>query len=240
MELNNKQLGALTSYGVSMAKSLLAIESKANQSKKAMLIELAGRNYDKARYTIVLDSYQANLVQMGMSEATAKVRKSEALQVIKAVELTQVTGDNLNVLASFEGEYNLFIAKARELQKVNAPAKEAKEAKAKPLSEKGAIAVSEGLEKATTPQLHSFISEAVGKIQQSQAPTMAGLSALKLINNIAVTALKNNDIEAYIIEQLKALETISNEAISKVENAQKMALETSKAISEKLQVAESL
>lgn len=236
MELNNKQLGTLTALGEKLAHSLMAIDAKADSSKRDMLLNLASKNLDKARYTIVLDSYQKTLIGLGMSENTAKVRKSEALQVIKAVALTEVSGDNLGKLNAFEGNYNAFIDYARKLQvKEVAIAKSASEKTVKPLSDKGAKIVSDNMAKANNAQLHSFISEAVATINQKQAPTMAGLNVLKLVNNIVNTALKNGDIEPYIIEQLKALEAISNNAIVKVEKAQNDALASQKAVAGKYQ-----
>lgn len=242
-DLNKAQLGALTKVGVSLADSFIGADVKASTTKKELLLGLASKYYDKPKYEIVLDSYKAELVRMGMSENSANVRKSEALQVIKSANHTEVSGDNLSLLKAFKGEYNAFIGYARELNdKANA-----KEGKVKPsptrtkpseLTETQAKHTSENLQKSNVIQLQSFVSEAISQVNnKAENPTIAGKAQFSVISNIANNILSNDKIDEALKADAKAILAISEAVILRIETAEKATKEAMNQATEQQAVA---
>lgn len=213
-DINKKTLGTLTAMGKALAETFNKAETHASDTKKQALLKIASNHFEKSKYEIVLTSYADTLKTFGMSEASVRTRKSEALQVIKAVDKSEISEANYQKLVAFKGDYNAFIAYAREM--VNAdktkPAVK-REVKKVELTEKQAEHASELIHNANSSQLEGLISEAVSQVNAKNSPQMAGLKQLTLISNIANNGMNNEAIEQPIKDALQAILAISEAQI---------------------------
>jgi uncharacterized protein (DUF1778 family) len=219
MTTPNKQQGALTKVGITLAEVML----KADNSKRTILIELASKYSEKSQYDIILDSYAKSLTKAGMNENSVKVRKSEALAVFKAVSLTDITGNNAKTLNNVTGGYHVFIDTARTLAKDKTKAKPAPR-EVKELTENQAKVTSENLEKANISQLTALISEASNNVIK-KAPQLAGKNQLGLILAIANNMLSNKTIEKPI---LLVAQSIADQCMAMLDNIAKTQAELAK------------
>lgn len=217
-KMNTQQnKGKLTLAGVKLASAML----KAESTKRDLLIKLASDYSEEAEYSIILDAYQNELIHNGVSENSAKVRKSEALQVIKAVNLSDNKEATIDALQNVRGEYHAVIEKAREIMQA-IKGKTVRTPKVKTeLSNHQAESVSNNLQVASANQLQAIVSEATSVINTKVAPAMAGLQQLILISNIANNIMSNDDIEAPIKESAQKILAISEAQILEIQNVMK-------------------
>lgn len=224
--LNKTQLGTLTKLGVALADSFVQADNKASETKKELFVSLASKYYDKAKYSIVLDSYKAELIKLGMSTNSANVRASEALQVIKAANITEVSNDNLNSLREFKGGYNAFIAYARELvSKASAKAGEVKTTKDTKapvkLTDTQVEKTSDNVEKANVIQLQDFINKAVKQVSvKAESAIIAGKAQYSVISNICNNMLDSDKIDEALKEGAKSILAIAESMILRIEQAE--------------------
>lgn len=218
--VNQKTIGTLTAMGKALAETFVKADNQASDTKKAALLKIASNHFEKAKYEIVLTSYATTLTASGMSEATVKTRKSEALQVIKAVDKSEVSEANYNKLVEFKGHYNDFINLAREMVNADKTKPTTKrEVKIVKLTDKQATTASELIHNANTSQLEGLISEAVSQVNAKNSPQMAGLKQLTLISNIANNGMNNDAIEQPIKDALQAILAISEAQILAIQTA---------------------
>lgn len=212
-------LGILTAKGKSLALAMVEAENQ----KRTILLDIASLYLTKEKYDIVLDSYESTLIERGVSANSAKVRKSEALQVIKAVSLTQVSNANLSALKTFVGGYNDMIAQARQviLLASNKPVKTP--TISDNLTDKQADNVSYLFERANANQLRSFAEEATITMVNKTSPKLAGLQQLMLMASIANNMLSNANTEPFILEIATSIYSQLDDAITRIEQANKQA-----------------
>jgi hypothetical protein len=194
----NKQvltLEVLTALGVTMANAFFDADKVATQSKRKVLLASAKAHaHDDTHVKAILDGYKQGFINHGMSDSSATVRRSEAKAVFEAVAKTIPSGANLKSLEKFEGEYNAFIEKARELRGVKERTS-TERARSPKLTTKQYDTIEEGMEKATPKQLEEIATQAVINIHKTANASLAGFQSLLLIQATAAQMIKNEQVE---------------------------------------------
>jgi len=227
----NAQKGVLTEKGRVLAKNMFTADSLASASKRTYLLDLASEYLIKERFDIVLTSYNEALIEFGCNPNTAKVRKSEALTVLKACNLTEATNDNWVTLNEFSGEYNDWVALARSMvQSASGKVTSTVTRHSEQLTDKQEEQVHNAIEKSNVVQLREIVESASNTLNAKVSPTMAGLQQLILISVLATNLSNNEQIEQVIRDTANKVWTLVDAQIKAIETAQKATEESIEAV----------
>jgi hypothetical protein len=220
----NKTPEQLSAIGVALALAFVTSETQASVTKREALIECAVEATDKETTKLILTSYAEELTKKGFKDSIIRVRKAEANAVFRAVN---ASAGNMKKLAKFEGNYNDFVAYARNLTPAVTNAKPRKtdvveaekaikERRAPSLSEAAVLSVDKAIVKANPSQLSDIVDTASIQMHKVAPPKLASHQSLILINSIAHTIVDNTYAEDYEKEVAQNIITISQEAIDKL------------------------
>jgi hypothetical protein len=214
----------LNAIGVALALAFVTSETQASVTKREALIECAVEATDKETTKLILTSYAEELTKKGFKDSIIRVRKAEANAVFRAVN---ASAGNMKKLAKFEGNYNDFVAYARNLTPAVTNAKPRKtdvveaekvikERRAPSLSEAAILSVDKAIVRANPSQLSDIVDTASIQLQKVAPPKLASQQSLILINSIAHKILDNTYAEEEEKEVAQKIVDISQEAIDRL------------------------
>jgi hypothetical protein len=219
----NKTPEQLSAIGVALALAFVTSETQASVTKREALIECAVEATDKETTKLILSSYAEELTKKGFKDSIIRVRKAEANAVFRAVN---ASAGNMKKLEKFDGNYNDFVAYARNLTPAVTNAKPRKtdtettkvikERRAVSLSEAAVLSVDKAIVKANPSQLSDIVDTASIQLQKVAPPKLASHQSLILINSIAHNILDNTYAEDYEKEVAQKIIDISQEAVDKL------------------------
>lgn len=216
----------LQSVGYNLAAQMYNAEVVMNQTKRERIMSVVKQYHDADAITAILEGYTKFYIDKGAKQRSADNRKTELKAVFEAVAKTEVTGDNLKKLEAFEGEYNAFIAFARELKgKVTRAGGGAGRVK-KELTKVQQGKIHEQLSDANENQLIAIAKDAVTNIwakvprNKEQAPekaTLAGKQTLLVIQANALALQKNDKADEFFHDIAGKILDIVVPAIEQIE-----------------------
>ena len=217
--------------GAVMATEFMKADSVADSVKQGLLLASA-KTHAGSIETVkaILTGYFNAFVDAGMSNNSAKTRKSEARRVYEAVAITQVSQDNYNTLEKFNGGYHEFIGLARDLCNAKTKSDNAEKATSnrKPvITEKQEAFIHDKLsDSATIIQLSDFVqtaTESLNAPRNKREASLAEKHQFILINSIANSMMSNEQYDAVTKKVASEIFKLSNVQINRMQEVEKKA-----------------